>query len=285
MKKFVVLNLVMLMALIAGCEKKSDSSDEPAVSDNAKTAVPKDTEPASPAGALTDAVADAADKAEDAVKAVEDKVEAEVEKAVDTAKAAADLVPLELELPAPMFVGTPENLSGIDNLEPDSKQARPPFLVPAGVANISRGKTVTASEMDPIMGTIDMITDGDKEATEGSVVELGPFEQWAQIDLGEAKEIYAIVVWHFHKTARVYFDVVVQVSDDPEFITGVTTLFNNDIDNSLNLGAGNDMHYLDKAEGKLIDGKGTKGRYVRLYSQGNNQNDYSHYIEVEVFGK
>jgi hypothetical protein len=65
----------------------------------------------------------------------------------------------------------------------------------------------------------------------------------------------------------------------------VKTLFNNDLDNSLGKGVGGDMHYIDKAEGKLVDGKGTKARYVRLYSQGNNQNDFTHYIEVEVFGK
>ena len=194
-------------------------------------------------------------------------------------------VPIPLELPTPMFAGTPENLSGIENLEPDNKKPRPDFYAPVGVKNLALNKPVTSSEMDPIIGTLGMIVDGDKDATEGSVVELGPFKQWVIIDLAKEYELYAIVFWHFHKTARVYFDVVVQVSNDPEFATGVTTLFNNDTDNSLGLGAGTDMHYLDKAEGKLVDAKGTKARYVRLLSQGNNQNDYSHYIEIEVYGK
>jgi hypothetical protein len=79
--------------------------------------------------------------------------------------------------------------------------------------------------------------------------------------------------------------VVVQISSDPEFITDVTTLFNNDTDNSLGQGVGTDMHYIDRHEGKLVDAKGIKARYVKLWSQGNNQNDYSHYIEVEVYGK
>jgi hypothetical protein len=35
----------------------------------------------------------------------------------------------------------------------------------------------------------------------------------------------------------------------------------------------------------LIDAKGVKGRYVRLYSKGNTTNKLNHYIEVEVFGK
>ncbi len=200
-----------------------------------------------------------------------------------------EMVPIPLELPNPMFVGTPENLSGIENLEPDTKQPRPQFLAPSGVKKLSLDKPVISSEMDPISGDLGMLVDGDKEATEGSVIELGPFEQWVQIDLGDGEEVeyelYAIVFWHYHKTARVYFDVVVQVSNDEEFITGVTTLYNNDLDNSLGLGVGRDQHYIDKAEGKLVDAKGTKARYVRLYSQGNNQNDYTHYIEVEVFGK
>ena len=107
---------------------------------------------------------------------------------------------IPLELPKPMFVGTPENLSGIENLEPDTKKPRPPFLAPAGVKNLALNKTLTSSEMDPITGTLDMIVDGDKEATEGSVVELGPFEQWVVIDLEDEYELYAIVFWHFHKT-------------------------------------------------------------------------------------
>jgi hypothetical protein len=83
----------------------------------------------------------------------------------------------------------------------------------------------------------------------------------------------------------VYFDVIVQVSDDPDFTENVRTIFNNDIDNSSGQGIGTDMHYVETAEGKLIDAKGEKARYVRLYSRGNNSNDLNHYIEVSVYGK
>ena len=76
-----------------------------------------------------------------------------------------------------------------------------------------------------------------------------------------------------------------QVSDDPTFKTGVTTLFNNDANNDLGFGAGKDYAYIETYEGKLIDAKGVKGRYVRLYSNGNTTNKLNHYIEVEVFGK
>jgi hypothetical protein len=91
-------------------------------------------------------------------------------------------------------------------------------------------------------------------------------------------------LWHFHKQPRVYFDVIVQVSDDPNFIKNVSTIFNNDHDNSSGLGAGKDMNYVETAEGKLIDAKGIEGRYVRCYSNGNTNNDLNHYIEVAVYG-
>ena len=65
----------------------------------------------------------------------------------------------------------------------------------------------------------------------------------------------------------------------------VHTLFNNDDDNSVGLGAGNDKHYVETSEGKLVDAKGLRARYVRLYSNGNFSNDLNHYTEVEVFGK
>jgi hypothetical protein len=83
----------------------------------------------------------------------------------------------------------------------------------------------------------------------------------------------------------VYYDIVVQVADDSDFIRNVRTLFNNDIDNSAGFGVGKDMHYVETNEGRLIDTESVKARYVRLYSNGNNANDLNHYVEVEVYGK
>jgi hypothetical protein len=77
---------------------------------------------------------------------------------------------------------------------------------------------------------------------------------------------------------------VVQISDDPAFQKDVTTIFNSDYTNALGFGAGKDLAYVESYEGKLIDAKGVKGRYVRLYSNGNTTNKLNHYIEVEVFG-
>ena len=196
----------------------------------------------------------------------------------------SEMIPVNIELPKKMFVGTPTNIN-VEKLEKASTDPRPPFLAPKGVTNVALNKPISSTDEEPIIGEIAMITDGDKSGADGSYVELGPFKQYVTIDLGQMQEIYAIVLWHFHKQARVYFDVAVQVADDPDFITNVRTLFNNDHDNSLGLGAGEDMHYVESNEGKLIDAKGAKAQYVRLYSNGNTSNELNHYIEVEVYGK
>lgn len=196
----------------------------------------------------------------------------------------AQNVPLNIKLPPPNMVGTPAPIN-VPNLEPPIRGKRPDLMVPAGTVNLARSKKVTSSDSDPDTGTLDMITDGDKAGDEGSWVELGPGKQWVQIDLAREANIYAVVVWHFHSQARVYRDVVVQISDDPSFSRGVVTIFNNDAGNQLGLGAGKDRNYIDTYQGKLIDAKGVKGRYVRLYSNGNTANKLNHYIEVEVFGK
>ncbi|MBA7483163.1 hypothetical protein ES707_18674 [subsurface metagenome] len=122
----------------------------------------------------------------------------------ETAPAAASdgLVAIELKLPKPMFVGTPQSFRGVSNLEKPLGKPRPPFYAPKGTVNISAGKPVSASDEEPIIGEIEMITDGDKEAADGSYVELGPFVQHITIDLGAAHDIYAIVIWHYHKPAE-----------------------------------------------------------------------------------
>ncbi len=205
--------------------------------------------------------------------------------ALANAAFAEDKVPLKIELPKPLFVGTPVPIKGIPNLEPARQGKRPDFMVPASTTNLAAGKPVTASDNEPVMGSADLVTDGDKAGDEGSWVELGPGKQWVQIDLQKQSEIQAILIWHFHSQSRVYRDVVVQVSNDPEFKKDVTTIFNADIDNNHGLGKGKDFAYMESHEGKLIDAKGVKGRYVRLYSNGNTTNKLNHYIEVEVFGK
>lgn len=193
-------------------------------------------------------------------------------------------VPLEIALPRPMFVGTPPPANPVPNLEPPRAGPRPPILVPEGTVNLALNKPATTSDKEPVLDFMDVITDGDKSGQEGGFVVLRPGLQWIQIDLGETASIHAIAVWHYHAAARVYHDVVVQLSDDPGFVKDVHTVFNNDHDNSSGLGAGGDLAYVETFEGKLIEVKGRRGRYVRLYSNGNTTDAMNHCVEVEVYG-
>jgi len=190
---------------------------------------------------------------------------------------------LKLDLPRPMFVGTPKNIRS-SNLERITGKRRGPFYVPKGTELLSLEKAVTGSDLEPVIGEVMFVTDGEKSGEDGYYVELGPGLQYVQIDLEAVYALHAILVWHYHSQARVYRDVVVQVADDPDFVEGVTILFNNDHDNSAGLGIGRDKEYIEVNEGRLIDPKGVKGRYVRLYSKGNTSNDMNHYVEVEVCG-
>ena len=196
---------------------------------------------------------------------------------------AQDQEELKIELPKPMFVGTPKNIVS-DNLDPNRDKPRPALMVPKGLTNVAAGKAVSASDEEPIIGELEMITDGDKEGADGSFVEFGPGVQWVQIDLGAPQEIFAVVPWHYHSQARLYRDVIVRVSDDKDFIK-YTEVFNNDHDNTAKLGIGKNFDYIETNQGKVVDAKGAKGQYVRLYSNGNTSNDMNHMIEVEVWGR
>jgi len=194
-------------------------------------------------------------------------------------------VELAIELPKPQFQGTPKPVKLAPGLKLHKAGKRPPFMVAEGTVNLSKEKMVTASDDMPIIGDLEQLVDGDKAGSDGSFVEFGPGTQWVQIDLEKNSEIAAIMVWHYHAQARAYHDVIVQISDDVDFLSGVTTLFNNDHDNSSGKGVGKDVAYIDTFEGWLVDGKGAKGRYVRLYSNGSTADEMNHYIEISVYGK
>jgi len=204
-----------------------------------------------------------------------------------TSPAANDIAPLPLDLPKPHFRGTPPNvpLGTRVKITNDPNKPRDPFLAPKGTRNVAFKRPVTASDNEPVFGTLDLITNGDKEAIGDSYVELGPGVQWVQIDLSSAMPIHAIVLWHDHRQPLVYHDVIVQISDDKDFIENVRTIFNNDHDNSAGLGIGEDWGYFETNEGLLLPAKGVKARYVRLYSNGNTGgDDLNRYTEVEVYG-
>lgn len=281
------LLFVMLMPLcliMTACSKKEEAAQQ---STTTQTEQPAAQAPATPPAEQPAAIP--AEKQPDTTPTqAETKTvqPAAKETAVQPAPAAAEvrMAELDLKLPKPMFIGTPQNIQ-VPKLEKPLGKPRPPFLAPEGTKNVALGRPVKSSDEAPVIGELKMITDDDKEAGDGSYVELGPFLQNVTIDLGKKHTLYAIVAWHFHKQPRVYYDVVVQVADDANFTSNVSTLYNNDLDNSAKMGTGADNHYVETSEGRLIDARGVQGRYVRLYSNGNSNDDLNHYIEVAVYGK
>ncbi|MCM8535678.1 MAG: hypothetical protein NE334_07065 [Lentisphaeraceae bacterium] len=194
------------------------------------------------------------------------------------------LVKLVIEYPEKLVKGT-EVPKGIQNLEKSrGKDVAPALLeIPEGCENLAEEKEVTASDEDPSVGDLDYIVDADADGNEYIQIEEGL--QWVQINLEESKTLYAAHIWHYHAQPRVYNDIVVQISDDPDFIKGVKTVFNNDHDNSSGLGKGTDKNYIEEFYGKSIKIDGVKGQYIRFYSNGNSADKSNHYTEIQVFGK
>jgi hypothetical protein len=197
------------------------------------------------------------------------------------------LVPLMLDLPQAAFKGTPKDLKVGPNVEPppDPAKPRPPMMVPAGLKNLALGAKITCSDKNASADMLAKIIDGNKEASDESIIFLRKGTQWVQLDLGSVYETFAIALWHAHNTAKVYHAVIVQTADDPDFIQNVRTLFNNDQDNTSGLGVGTDREYFETNEGKLIDAKGAKARYFRFYSKGSIESAMNEYTEIELYGR
>ena len=159
------------------------------------------------------------------------------------------------------------------------------MMVPPGLKNIAKGAKLTSSDKNATSSVLEKINDGDKEASDQSIIFLRKGSQWVQMDLGAPQELFAIVLWHAHNTAKVYHSIIVQLSDDPDFLKDVRTIFNNDQENKSGLGVGTDREYFETNEGKLINAKGVKARYLRFYSKGSTESALNEYTEIEVYGR
>lgn len=146
--------------------------------------------------------------------------------------------------------------------------------------NLVRGMIASAST--PLQNPL-FLTDGNSDGQQFTGVGMGP--QWIQFDLGEKRSVAEIRLWHFFADGRTYHDVIVQLSDTADFSAAVTTVFNNDSDNSAGTGAGSDAEYAESAAGKAIVFSPVVARYVRLWVNGNTVNEWNHYSEVEVYGE
>jgi hypothetical protein len=110
--------------------------------------------------------------------------------------AAGGMVPLMLKLPAPAFKGTPKDIPLSSFVEPLSDKPRAPMMVPAGLSNLAKGNKMTCSDKNATADALAKLTDGDKEASEESIIYLRKGTQWVQVDLGSPQEIFAIALWH-----------------------------------------------------------------------------------------
>ena len=151
--------------------------------------------------------------------------------------------------------------------------------------NLAHGARLSSGDRMLSPQQLARVIDGDKEAADSSIIYLRKGPQWIQLDFGKRQELFAVALWHAHNMPKVYHDVILQVSDDPEFRKGVTTLFNNDRNNSAGFRPGLDREYWETHEGKLFNARGAKARYLRCYSNGSTESALNEYTEIEVYGR
>ena len=145
--------------------------------------------------------------------------------------------------------------------------------------NVSLGKTATGSITVQNPG---YITDGQwNNSGDYAAQEVGV--QWIKLDFGQSYNINEVDVWHYYGDGRTYHDVIVQLSNVADFSSGVTTVFNNDTDNSAGQSTGSDSEYSETSSGKVITFSPVNARYVRLWANGSTANQYNHYVEVSVW--
>ena len=126
--------------------------------------------------------------------------------------------------------------------------------------------------------------DGVIDSASPNYIDVGNGSKFIVIDLGGPAMVDGLNVWRYHNDVRQYRDVVYQLSTTSNFSADVTTVFNNDSNNSTQQGAGSDPEYLELPSGKPVYFPPVRARYLRLWSRGNTVNNNNHYTEVEVYG-
>jgi hypothetical protein len=145
--------------------------------------------------------------------------------------------------------------------------------------NVASGKTITSNRTIE-SGTAVYCTDDlvDNNYTNGST----GGKQWVKIDFGQSYNIYKVNLWHYYADGRTYHDVIVQLSNNSNFSSGVTTIFNNDTNNSCGCGTGTDAEYAETSTGKLLTFTAVNARYLRTWINGSSVNIYNQWVEVQA---
>lgn len=107
---------------------------------------------------------------------------------------------------------------------------------------------------------------------------------YAQIDLGALYNVSKVKMWHFFTDGRTYRDVIVQLSQTADFSSYVTTVFNNDKDNSAGQGYGVNAVYAESGSGKTVNFQPVLARYARFWIGGNSVDPYNQFVELQVYG-
>ncbi|MDG0792539.1 discoidin domain-containing protein [Cohnella ginsengisoli] len=142
------------------------------------------------------------------------------------------------------------------------------------VANVAFGKTVTSNAASPSGQPLSALTDGVTASDKYVLYGVSDGPKYAQVDLGKAYDVTRVNIrndWGTATTYRTGKDLIVQLSNDSTFASGVTTFFNNDGDNSSGLGAGTDAEYVEPGDGSgkdILLNDTVNARYVRYWANG-----------------
>lgn len=164
------------------------------------------------------------------------------------------------------------------------------FVVPGENYNVALLKPVTLIPPPPVHDlyrinhATDGITNGDNYT---NTVETG-VPTALTLDLGEKFTIDRVVMWHYAVgNNRTYKDVIIQFSNDPAFAAGVTTVFNNDNDNTCGQGVGTDDPYVENEAGTVFTFEPVTARYFRTWVNGHTRGgrDYNsgHWSEIKIY--
>ena len=190
---------------------------------------------------------------------------------------------LKLKLPKPMFIGTPRNIK-TPNLEAVTGKPRGPFFVAKGTKLLSLKKPVTSSDMQPVIGELAFVTDGEKSGEDGYFVELGPGKQWVQIDLGA--ENASPPSWSGIITARPA-STATSSSRSPTTRTSSRASRPSSTTTTTTrpawASAGTRSTSRPTKAGSSTP-RAPRAATSGCISNGNTSNDMNHYVEVEVYG-
>lgn len=146
-------------------------------------------------------------------------------------------------------------------------------------------------------GALSNVTNGNLARGDYALISTSDGPKYVQVDLADSYDIVGVNIrsdWGSDAGSYRYgHDYVVQLAADAAFTTGVTTIFNNDADNTLGLGAGEDPLYIEPADGAGLHiplETPVAARYVRYWANGHTRvngttNAVNTPVEIQAFAK